>query len=98
LEDFFGRYFLGGVFFVGFFEWNFLGRFFWEDVFGRIFWEDFFGRNYLGGTTRNLCFCQVFRVIFSQCKKEGEIILILRCSWHLKKLKNYCEWYVRVNF
>ena len=32
-EDFFGRIFLGGIF---------LGGLFWEDFFRRIFWEEFF--------------------------------------------------------
>ena len=81
MEEFFGRYFLGGFFWETFFGRIFLGGFFWEDFFGRIFlrgffWEDFlggffgeefFGRNYLVEINKELMFLQDFGVILSQC-------------------------------
>ena len=55
MEDFFGRIFIGGIFWETFFGriWNFLGGFFWENFYRRnierIFLTEFFGRNVLGG-------------------------------------------------
>jgi hypothetical protein len=67
LEDFFGRIFLGGIF--------------WEKNVGRIFLGGFFGRNSLGGTHcyksasylnyLNLKGIDAFVKILSQCKEEG---------------------------
>ena len=58
MEEFFGRYFLGG--------------FFWEDFlggfFGRIFWEEFSGRNHLVEINKELMFLSRF---WGNARKEG---------------------------
>ena len=104
LNEFFGRSFLGIIFYE-----NFFGRIFLRGFFGRIFWEDFLGRIFLGGIFernslftllrsaklieygiwKELMFLSRFWGKQGRRKKDGQKFRSLEVRGKLMALKNY---------